>query len=61
MRLRNKKVAQDGFTLMEMMLVIAIIGILASMSIPRYRESVWRAREAVSQAKRELCEFFTVL
>jgi len=38
-----------GFTLMEMMLVIAIIGILAAMSIPRYRESVRRAREAVFQ------------
>lgn len=38
-----------GFTLMEMLLVIAIIGILASMSIPRYRESVRRAREAVFQ------------
>ncbi len=36
-----------GFTLMEMMLVIAIIGILAAMSVPRYRGYVTRAREAV--------------
>jgi len=32
-----------------MMLVIAIIGILAGMSIPRYRGYVTRAREAVFQ------------
>jgi len=38
-----------GFTLLEMLLVIALIGILASTSIPRYRESVRRAREAVFQ------------
>jgi len=38
-----------GFTLLEMMLVIAIIGILAAMSVPRYRGYVTRAREAVFQ------------
>ena len=38
-----------GFTLMEMMLVIAIIGILAAMSIPRYRGYVTRARDTVFQ------------
>jgi len=32
-----------------MMLVIAIIGILAAMSVPRYRRYVTRAREAVFQ------------
>ncbi len=38
-----------GFTLLEMMLVIAIIGILAAISVPRYRGYVTRAREAVFQ------------
>jgi len=41
---------RDGAsTLMEMMLVIAIIGILAAMSLPRYRGYVIRARETVFQ------------
>lgn len=33
-----------GFTLLEMMLVIAIIGILATLAIPSYQDYVTRAR-----------------
>jgi general secretion pathway protein G len=36
-----------GFTLLELMVVIAIIAILASIAAGRYEQSVWRAREAV--------------
>jgi len=36
-----------GFTLIELMVVIAIIAILASVAVLNYRHSVWRAREAV--------------
>lgn len=38
---------QAGFTLIEMLIVISIIGILLSIAIPSYRQSVVRAREAV--------------
>jgi general secretion pathway protein G len=36
-----------GFTLMELMIVISLILILVSISIPAYNQSILRARESV--------------
>lgn len=44
-RKSGKKFA--GFTLIELIIVIAIISILASIAAMNYQHSVWRAREAV--------------
>ena len=40
------KASQKGFTLIELMIVVAIIGIIASVALPAYRNYVTKARIA---------------
>ena len=38
---------ERGFTLIELMIIVTVVGILVTMAVPSFRQSVVRAREAV--------------
>ena len=44
--MKNKNIIKHGFTLMELLAVVSIIGILASIALPLYRNAVDKSRWA---------------
>lgn len=38
---------ERGFTLIELMVIVTVVGILVTMAVPSFHQSVVRAREAV--------------
>ena len=43
----KSRILQRGFTLIELMIVMSILGILASIAVPSYQRHLIKAREAV--------------
>ena len=47
---RSRRRRASGFTLIELMIAVAIVAVLAAIAYPAYLDSVWKAKRAEAKA-----------
>jgi type IV pilus assembly protein PilA len=55
-REKSMKRVQQGFTLIELMIVVAIVGILAAIALPAYQDYVIRSKMSEAEAAIAACK-----
>lgn len=55
-KMRKLLKQQEGFTLVELMIVVVILGILAGIGVQQYNEVQEEARKGVDKANRKMIE-----
>jgi type IV pilus assembly protein PilA len=53
---KSMKRVQQGFTLIELMIVVAIVGILAAIALPAYQDYVVRSKMSEAEAAIAACK-----
>ena len=61
--MRTRNLAQTGFTMIELIVVMAVIGLLLSLAVPRYMDSLERGKAQVeahdlAQMRKAIDQFY---